>query len=303
MKKFGEFVYESLADQVKSQPKSKAADQAQKMGLTYAGFGRYMDAQGKVAYVVQRGKLVPFKGIQDVQNSYSKAQTQTANPEKQKEMQSQADAESSVLQNRQKKDADIMAVQQGDIEVINQALVSQPTPLDDMHISAIQSYTTDMHDAVNRYLYKGYDEGTDLAAGQAIADTINVLDSAFDQAVAPMPYSTYTCLSNRYDPSKIAAGGQYLFRSYLSSSLEPTVALSGYEAEGAAKVLLQIDVQEGQRALYLEPYAQEPGDMETLFPRGSVLQIVSGPHPFDGTVLGLSDQNPVSLFHCAVIEE
>lgn len=300
MKKFGEFINESLADQVKVEPKSKASAQAQKMGLTYAGFGRYMDAQGKIAYVVQNGKLLPFKAIQDVQSTYSKAQT--ANPEKQKDIQAQADAESAVLQKRQKKDADIMAQQQNDIGLVNQQLVSAVTQLDDTQIGAIKAYTTDMHDAVNRYLYKGYDDGTDVGAGQSIADTINTLDTALDQSAAPMPYSTYTCLSNRYDPNKIAAGSQYLFRSYLSSSLEPTVALSGYDANGP-KVLLQIDVQQGQKALYLEPYAQQPGDMETLFPRGSVLQVVSGPHSLDGTILGLSDQSPTSLFHCAIIEE
>ena len=61
MKNFDEFLTENLVGHVKSEPKSKAAHQAKKLGLKYFGFGRYGDHEGKVSYVVQGGW---FRGIE-----------------------------------------------------------------------------------------------------------------------------------------------------------------------------------------------------------------------------------------------
>ena len=54
------------------------------------------------------------------------------------------------------------------------------------------------------------------------------------------------------------------------------------------------------------------GEMETMLPRGSMVRIVSGPHPVDAAVLGNSDytmsRNPeedggVALFHCILVQD
>jgi len=73
MKKFGEYLEESLAAEIKSEPKSMAAKQARKMGLSYVGFGRYADNKGRVAYTVENDRLVPFKSMEHIVNLYDKA--------------------------------------------------------------------------------------------------------------------------------------------------------------------------------------------------------------------------------------
>ena len=75
MKKYGEYLEESLALQAKAEPKSAAAKEARKMGLSYMGFGRYADRKGKLAYVVHDDRLVPYKSEDDVDSMHYKAYT------------------------------------------------------------------------------------------------------------------------------------------------------------------------------------------------------------------------------------
>ena len=51
MKKFSTFITEAV--------KSSAAEQAKKLGLTHAGYGRWMDKQGNVTHFSKQGKLLP----------------------------------------------------------------------------------------------------------------------------------------------------------------------------------------------------------------------------------------------------
>ena len=51
MKKFSTFITEAV--------KSSAAEQAKKLGLTHAGYGRWMDKQGNVTHYSKQGKLLP----------------------------------------------------------------------------------------------------------------------------------------------------------------------------------------------------------------------------------------------------
>lgn len=102
-----EFLNETLADEIKSEnSRTAAARQAKKMGLVYAGFGRYLDSKGKVSYVVHDGKLVPYKGIEGVQKMYDKADN-AATDEKYKELKSKADEHSRVYKTREKEDQKI----------------------------------------------------------------------------------------------------------------------------------------------------------------------------------------------------
>ena len=107
MKKFEEYLEESLAAEIKSEPKSAAAKQARKMGLTYVGFGRYADNKGRVAYTVDNGRLVPFKGQGDIGKMYDKAQS-ISDDGKYKEALKQVDQFAKVNNNRFKEDRKIL---------------------------------------------------------------------------------------------------------------------------------------------------------------------------------------------------
>lgn len=300
-----EYLNETLADEVKSENnRTAAARQAKKMGLVYAGFGRYLDAKGSVAYVVQDGKLVPYKGLQDVQKMYDKVQT-SANPEKTAQLRQQADTQSAIYKNRQKEDDKILRVKAREVKKTNTALLKAFTPelFTEDQLAAIQSYAGDFFESVNRYLYKGHDEGVDAKRDSDITAVISSLDAAFDSTMAPFPFTTYTALSGRYRAEKIAAGEQYLFRGYLSTSLDPTVTASGFSnSQNGGNVILQIEVQQGQKAIYTEGLTDNQGDMETLLPRGSMLEVVSGPHQLDPSILDPNLES-VLLFHCVIVEE
>ena len=53
-------IFEDL-NQLKVPEQSESSQQAQKLGLQYVGFGRYVDTRtGQITHIVQNGKLVPF---------------------------------------------------------------------------------------------------------------------------------------------------------------------------------------------------------------------------------------------------
>ena len=81
MLRYEDYLKESLAAQIMQQPKSKVMLQAEKLGLTYVGFGRFADNQGNVTYMVNNNKLVPFENQQDAYASYNKA-SMSVNDEK-----------------------------------------------------------------------------------------------------------------------------------------------------------------------------------------------------------------------------
>lgn len=300
---------ENLAAEVKSENRRTGpARQAKQMGLTYAGFGRYLDAKGKVAYVVQDGKLVPYKGMEDIQKMYDKAENATTD-EKYQQIKAQADTHSKIYRAQEKEDSRLIKSKFREAQKFNRELNKWTAQIDftEEQFEALQEYTDTYYDSVNRYLYKGHDEGVDAMRDSDIVRVISAIDSAFDEAQAPFDYTVYTGLSSRYKANKIVEGEQYLFRGYLSTSLDANVAAGGYTDESKdGRVLLQIDIKQGQKALHIDEISNRQGELETILPRGSMVQIVSGPHPIDPTILdpNMGDMNgQVLLFHCVIVEE
>lgn len=319
MKKFGEYLTETLADEVKSEPTSAAAQEARKMGLTYLGYGRYADSSGQVAYTVDKDRLVPFKKKTEIHGMYQKAQTMPAptpskngekpSIDKAQELTTQADQFHNTLKKRTKEDQKINSAKYKEAQKVNKALSSfyKPELFDDEERAAIQFYTSEGYDQVNRFLYKGHDDGVSPEDATAIEDTVNVLDSAFEGTQAPFGYTVYTGLSGRYDPAKILPGETYVFRGYLSTSLDYNTAVSGFTDLSDKSVVLQVEVQKGQKAIHLNNITDNTGDeMETLLPRGSRIKVVSGPHQLSAMSLDAdlySDDFAVNLFHCVLVED
>lgn len=307
MKKFGEYLEESLAAEIKSEPKSAASSQARKMGLTYVGFGRYADNKGRVAYVVDNDRLVPFKGQQDAAKLYDKAGT-VNNPEKSREMLSQANQISKTYNKRSKEDRKILSQKDKDVVKVAKQLSSfyKPEMFDQAELEAIEAYTGDAFTEINRYLYKGHDEGVDANKADAIGRMVDALDSAFDETQAPFPFTVYSGLSGRYKASKMQAGQEYVFRGYISTSLSHDVAISGF-TDSPEPVVLQIEINKGAKAIYVDGLSSIDGELETLLPRGSKVKIISGPHPLPKSVVGMNfdedDQSAIQLFHCKLVKD
>lgn len=305
MKKFGEYLEESLAAEIKSEPRSAAAMQARKMGLTYVGFGRYADNKGRVAYTVDNDRLVPFKSQGEVGKMFDKS-SMINNDEKSKELFNQADQYYKTNNKRSKEDQKILKEKDKEVVKVAKQLASfyRPEMFDDAELEAIQSYTGDAFNEINRYLYKGHDAGTDANRADAIGRMVDALDSAFDETQAPFPFTVYSGLSGRYKASKIQAGQEYVFRGYLSTSLSHDVAISGF-TDSAEPVVLQIEVNKGDKAIYVDNISAVDGELETLLPRGSKIKIISGPHPLPwGVINGDSDdQSAIQLFHCTLVKD
>lgn len=314
MKKYAEYISESLTAELTQEPEptSATAIQARKMNLTYAGFGRYEDKTGRIAYVVKNNQLVPFRAKEEVSKL-----TQTANDS----LNVKDDKLSDIVQAAEKgnsalKEVDIRAkryLQKKDKEVnkLAKELANfyQPDIFTPEELKSLADYTEIDYGPINRYLYKGFDDTTTPEEAQNIVDHIENIDSAFDETGAPFDYTVYTGLSQRYDYNKIKTGGDYIFRGYVSTSLDHNVATDLFmfmnETDpSAVGTLLEIDIKTGQKSIYLENITYNDGEFETLLPRGTKIRIDSGPFMVDhSTISGSLYKNQVALFKCSIVDE
>jgi len=327
LKKFGEYLDESLALQAKSEPKTAAAKEARKMGLTYMGFGRYADRKGKLAYLVHDDRLVPYKSEQDVDDMHYKAYTaqesqpvvtkknisptakgQPAQPSKADLLKKDADFYNEVNFKRSREDTKILKDLYKDANAVDKELFKfyKPNMFDETELQAIEDYTGDGYADINRYLYKGHDEGATQEQDDYLNRTIETLDSAFEETQTPFPYTVYSGLSSRYSADKFQLGGEYIFRGYVSTSLDFNTAIGGFADVGDKDqpVVLQVELNKGQKAIYLDAVSANSGERETLLPRGSRIKVISGPHVLDSNLFtDAYGTSSIALFHCSVIED
>jgi hypothetical protein len=333
---------ESLVKAIKSEPKTAAAQQAKKMGLTYVGFGRYADKTGNVAYIVQDEKLIPFKKDEDIQKMFSKADETEKKaaikakiaPKKPKPKVGDkpepkpGPAEHDLMRkeaggllsaNKKLKTADNAAIRQHqeEIKAVDAELSSYYAGIfSEEEEAAIQAYTGSGFESINQYLYNGHAEGTDYYMGKQIEDGVAKLDAAFEEALSPIQYSTYTGLSDRYKAESFEIGKEYVFKGYVSSSLDHGVATTfagGAESKmpkpkaktgatpGGGGVMLELEVPKGGKAIYLANTSDTENEYETLLPRGSRIKVVSGPHTLPGDVLKKGSGN-MTIFKCKIVQ-
>lgn len=327
MKNFSEYLEESLALQAKSEPKSAAAKEARKMGLTYMGFGRYADKKGKLAYIVHNDRLVPYKSPDDVDSMHYKANVALANepaakkknispttkgqpaqPSKAQLLKKDANFYNDVNSKRSKEDASILKDLYKDANKTDKELFKlyKPNMFDEEELNALEQYTGDGYGPINRYLYKGHDEGTTPEQDDNINQLISAIDSAFEETQTPFPYTVYSGLSSRYSADKFQKGGEYIFRGYVSTSLDFNTAIGGFADVGDSDqpVVLQIELKKGQKAIYLDSLSANSGERESLLPRGSKIKVLTGPHVLDSNLFtDAFGTSTIALFHCQLIED
>lgn len=311
MKKFEEYLSETLATEVKSEPKSAAAQEARRLNLTYLGFGRYADNKGQIAYIVDKGRLVPYKRPQEMQDMYFDTVVPEVAKSKGKPTESlkvynfHADAQS----RRNTEDEKILKQKTKEASVLGKELYKlyKPNMFSQEELQALQFYTADGYEYINKYLYKGHEPGTSQDEADQIDAYIDAIDSAFEETQAPFAYSVYSGLSSRYSADKIKSGGEYIFRGYLSTSIDFNTAISSFadaDMRNDAAVVLQIEVSKGQKSIYVDPLSTNSGERETLLPRGSRIKVISGPHMMDYSILNQdADEMQIALFHCELMED
>lgn len=310
---------ENLASIVKSEPKSKASREAKRLGLKYMGFGRYANKEGKISYIVDQktDKLVPFKGREHLQKVYDqsfelKSKNEPKSFEKVNALDQQAKELSSLYSQRHREDKKILFFKSKEINGKKKLLSSiyNDTVFSDAEKSALKDYRDGAYESINQYLYNGYNpEDPSSAMGDWYVKT---LDDAFEGTELPTPVSAYTGLGAEYTVDNLNPGQSYIFKGYISTSLDwhaPIDSFSQTQTKGKkdVKIVLQIDVSAGAKAIYLDgALNDESMENELLLRRGSKVKIISGPHMLDEDLLrgefADADTN-VALFHCELIND
>lgn len=329
--KFTEFLGESLVGELTNPGDSKAAAEAKKLKLRYLGFARYADESGKLAYVVKNDRLVPFKGVGEKDRktyAVSKKATEKSKikaskdkvPKQAKtfgEMGNDGDAEyhhhiGGIKDSIVSKVKKFKRQENKRANDLHKQLLNfyMPNLFSDDEIAAIAEYTDEGYVDINRYLYMGKSGLTYMVPDQVQA-YINKLDSAFEDTGAPFAYTVYTGLSSRYNPKKIRPGNDYIFRGFISTSLDIDICISNFINTGAQDgIILEIDIEKGQKSIYIEGMTMNETEKETLLPRGTKVRVVSGPFLIPDNLLSGysidtedSDATNIVLFKCQIVEE
>lgn len=165
-------------------------------------------------------------------------------------------------------------------------------------IQAIIDYTGNSYEVINRYLYKGHDNGTLPEDAEYVENTVNVLDSAFNETQAPFAYTIYTGLSQRYNAEDLILGNQYMFRGYVSGTLDYKNMLTSFSK---TSIILQIGINQGQPSIFVDPLMQNSQDLEVLLPRASRIQLINGPQVYDEQMVDKTTGNPIMFFTCSLV--
>lgn len=321
---------ESFVSIIKQEPRSNAAKEAKKLGLRYAGFGRYLDRKGEVAYIVDRkqDRLIPYDRGEQTEKEFkrqgilgSKLET-TKDPKKResihKEYETAGKNIDSFVKSREVYGDDV----QKSLRAIKKESEKTIAALKKFYRKeifteneweALQIYAGDGFIDINQFLYKGNEPGQKNTSFQPrgtfggsknkLHSTIMDLDSAFDETETPIDVTCYSGLSYRISPNNLTKGKKFIFQGFLSTSLDINEAIffSG-EYENQVKqvkknqpsVILQIDVSAGSKGIYLDT-----SESEFILPRGSVIEVIDGPHIMDG--LDYDDDSKLAIFHCKVV--
>ena len=275
-------------NQVKTDIQSPSSQQAQKMGLEYVGFGRYVDPKTKqVSHIVQNNKLVQFNRA----------------------------VKTNTFKNDNADDygtyGAIMAPQ---IQQLNDYLVSQYTAdkYDDDELNAIYSYTNDMYPNINQRLASLPPDVSAVkiertAPDDNIPDFIDAMDSMMKKSRAPVDFLTYTRMSPDYRIEDFQPGMRFRFLSYRNTSINLNTVLNSAQVSqtsfaGRPQVfILQILVKKNTKGIYAVDYSAKPEDFEFILPRGSTIEIVQGPKNLVGSDLISQNMNlEVVYFDCTV---
>lgn len=275
-------------NRVKAEVQSPASQQAQNLGLQYAGFGRYVDPKSnQVTHIVQNDKLVKF-------NRAVKTNTFKTN---------NADDYGTYG-----------AIMAPEIQQLHDYLVSQYSPdkYDDDELNAIYSYTNDAYPDINARLSA---LPVDVPANKiertspddTLPDFIAAMDSVMKKSRAPVDFQTYTRMSADYRIEDFQPGMKFKFTSYRNSSINLNTVLNSAQVTqtsfaGRPQVfVLQILVKKNTRGLYAADFSAKPDDFEFILPRGSTLEIVDGPKNLVGSDAMSQNMNlEVVYFDCKV---
>lgn len=279
MKKFSEFIYEDFSGAM-VEPVSNASMEAKKMGLVYAGFGRYKNPEtDQVTHIIQNDKLLPFnKAIKT--NTFSVTSGDDIG-DYTKNMKPQTDQTHTSLldyygsDNYDEKELGAIEAFSADPELINRRLMSLNgmVPADQLQMDSAQD---------------------------TIPGTVAALDSSMNKLGAPDDFLIYVGLDSSFDIATLKLGSKIRFKTFRSGSLDPSVVLDELAGQDSSTIkqakILQILVKKNAMGMYIDDYSTQPGQGEFVLPRGAVIKITSDPNKLVGSNRNVGAINQEILF-------
>lgn len=251
-------------NQVKAEPQSPASQQAQKLGLQYAGFGRYIDPKTQqVTHIVQNDKLVQF-------NRAVKTNTFKTN---------NTDDYGSY--------GAIMAPQ---IQELHEFLASSYSPdkYDDSELDSIYSYTNDAYPDINLRL-ASVPTGTPAnkiektSIDDTVPEFVATLDSAIKRVRAPIDFMTYVNLSSDNRVEDFVPGRVFKFKGYRNTSINLNNVLNNVQSQQTSfagrpqVIILQLIIPKNSRGIYAADFSPNAEDGEFILPRGTTVEVIGEP--------------------------
>lgn len=245
------------------EPSSRAAQQAQRLGLAYVGFGRYEDPQTKqITHIVQNGQLVPFRKAVKT-NTY------------------QSNFSDDV--------GSFVNAMSPETQELSQFLLQAypPQNYDDVEINAIQQFTSQSYDAVNDVLSKlpagvSAKQIQPMSADDQTATLVAALDSAMKKSRAPVDFITYTKLDNSVQQMDLVPGTQFKFKGFRNTTVNLGNVMILDDGTDSSTIL-QVRVKKNARGIYTGNYSQNPDDAEFVLPRGAKIEVLGGPTKLVGS--------------------
>lgn len=266
MKRFREFIYEDFSGAM-VEPISDASTEAKRLGLTYAGFGRYKNPEtDQVTHIIQNDKLIPYnKAIKT--NTFNVTSGDDIG-DYTKNMKPQTDQTHASLinyygsDNYDEKELGAIEAFSADPESVNRKLMSLPSlvPADQLQMDSAQD---------------------------TIPGLVGALDSCMNKLGAPDDFLIYVGLDSNFDISGLQLGSKLRFKTFRSGSLDPAVVLDELAGQdpstGKQAKILQILVKKDAKGMYIDDYSTQPGQGEFVLPRGAVIRITSDPNRLVGS--------------------
>jgi hypothetical protein len=272
----------------KQEVPGKAASQAKKMKLTHVGFGRYMDNKTQqVTHIAMNDTLVPFN---------TAARTNTFKTNNMNDFGNFSDAISPVAETLH--------------QILVQAYSSQN--YDDSQLDAIYNFTNGGYVDINNRLSVlpsnvPSDKIERTSPDDSLPEFIDSLDSALKKSRAPVDFITYTVLGPDYDISQFVPGTTFQFKTYRDTSINIGTIISSVadrQISFAGRnmiAVLQLNIKKNSKGMYISDYSSTPNEYEFILPRGSVIQVLSGPNNLVGSDDLTGDMNlEVIYFDCIV---
>lgn len=241
---------------------SQAAAQAKQLGLVYVGFGRYEDPRTKqITHVVMNGQLVPFQKAIKTNEYRTELSDDIGN---------------------------LTSTISPEVELTNQVLSQAygPNSYDENELAAIQDFSSQSYADINDLLSK-FPAGTPVkqimpdGPDDTRLNTIAALDSAVKRVRSPIEFIAYTKVSDGNKSSDIIPGTQIKFKGFRNTSISLQNVLD--EKSEPSSILLQIRVKKNSRGIFTFQFSQNPDEAEFILPRGTKLEVLSGPTKLVGS--------------------